>query len=83
MVRTFSRMSGSGRDALPVVRAGREAHSDVREIGRPSRMSESGRDALLDVREWSGGPTGYPEVVGTPSQMSESGRESLQAVWEW
>ena len=41
VVRSLSRMSGSGRETLP----------DVRErSSKPSRMSGSGREALEDVR---------------------------------
>ena len=41
------------------------------------------REALTHLREWSGGPPGYPEVVGRPHQMSRSGREALSDVREW
>ena len=41
-------------------------------------MSESGREALPDIRKWSGGPPGCPEVVERPFHMFGSGRESLQ-----
>ena len=37
-----SRMSGIGREALPIVRL----------FGRPSWMSGNGRETLPDVREW-------------------------------
>ena len=58
-----SRMSGSGREALPDGREslpdGREALLDIRDwFRRPFRMSGSGRVALLDVREWTEGPPG-------------------------
>ena len=46
-------------------------------------MSGSGRDALLDVREWSGGPPGYPGVVGSPLRMSVCDWEALSDVREW
>ena len=46
-------------------------------------MSGSGLATVPDVREWSGYPSGYPEVVRKHSQMSESGRESLPNVQEW
>ena len=51
--------------------------------GRPLRISGSGREVLKDIREWSGGPTGYPEVVGMPSRISRSGRDTLPNVPEW
>ena len=35
------------------------------------------------VREWSGGPTGCPEVVVRAFGMSRSGRETLPDVLEW
>ena len=45
---------------------------------RLSRMSGSGREDLPNVREWSGGPSGYPGVVRRPSLMTGSvGRPSL------
>ena len=56
-------------------------------------MSSSGREAFQDVREWSGGPPGCPEVVGRlsrmsrsgrkPSWISGSGREAIPDVREW
>ena len=51
-------------------------------IGRPSQMSGSGWEALPDVREWSGGPPGYPGVVAKLSRMSVIGRETLLNVRE-
>ena len=30
------------------------------------RMSETGRKAISNVREWSGGPPGFPGAVGGP-----------------
>ena len=39
-------------------------------------MSGSGREDLPDIREWSGGPPGYPGVVGRPSRISRSGQET-------
>ena len=39
-------------------------------------MSGSGREARPDVRDWSGGPPGFPGVVG-------SGRAALPDVPEW
>ena len=51
--------------------------------GRPSRMSGSGRDVILDVREWSGGPLGWPgDPPGCP-RVVESGREAHLDVREW
>ena len=50
--------------------SGLEAHLDV-------------RAALLDVREWSGGPSGCLGVVGRPSWKFGSGREALSNVREW
>ena len=46
-------------------------------------MSKSGLEVLPDVREWSGGPPGYLEVVWRPSRMSRSGQEPLLDVREW
>ena len=43
-------------------------------------MSGSDREALPDVREWLGGPPGYPGVVGRLSRMSGWGREALLDV---
>ena len=54
-----SRMSGSGREALPDVRewsGGPPGCLGV--VGRTSRMSGSSREVLPDVREWLGGPPG-------------------------
>ena len=47
-----------------------------------SRMSVSGWEALSDVREWSGGPHGYPGVVRRPCRLSGSGQEALLDVRE-
>ena len=63
VVRTPSRMFGSGREALPDVREWlgdppgypewSEGHSGCPGVvERPSQMSGSGRDALPEVREW-------------------------------
>ena len=60
----LSRMSGSGRDALPTFESGQEVLRNVLE------WSES----HPDVREWSGGPPECLGVVGRPSRMSGSGR---------
>ena len=46
-------------------------------------MSGIGREALPIVRERSGGPLGFAEVVVRPSRMSESGREALPNVRAW
>ena len=46
-------------------------------------MPKSGRQALKDVREWSGGPPGYPGVVWRPSRMSGSVRETLKYVQDY
>ena len=53
-------------------------------------MSRSGWESLTggwesfpDVREWSGGPPGYPGVVGRPSWMTGSGLEALPVVRDW
>ena len=46
-------------------------------------MSGNGRMALPDVREYSGGPHGCPEVVERLSRMSGSGQEALSDVLEW
>ena len=53
-------------------------------------MSGSGRKALPDIREWSGGPPGFPRVVGKtsreigrPFQMFGSGQETFPYVREW
>ena len=59
-------MSGSDREALPVVREWSGSHPGCPGLdGRPSRMSGSGEEALLggreaipDVRELSGGLPG-------------------------
>ena len=75
VIKRPSRMSGSGREALPDVWGGREALTDVQErsgvspgfpgvVRSLSRMSGSVRKALPDVREWLGGPPGCPGVVG-------------------
>ena len=64
-----------GREALTDVQEWWKALPDVQEVswmcGRPSRLSGSGWEtipnvweALLDIREWSEGPPGSPEVVG-------------------
>ena len=70
MVVMHSRMSGSCQKALS-------------KSLRPSRMSGYGRDtfpdvaewweALPDVRQFSGGPPGCPEVAGRPSRLFGSG----------
>ena len=86
----------SGSVGKPSRMSGRTAGS-AGVFRRPSRMSGSGRDTLSDVREWSVGPPGCPEVVGWPSRMCErpsrlSGSvrkafpdvwETLSDVWEW
>ena len=46
-------------------------------------MSGNGRMALPDVREYSGGPHGCPEVVERLCRMSGSGQEALSDVLEW
>ena len=70
------RLDGHPRSAGVV---GRHSRMFLR-AGRPSRMSRSVWEALLDVREWSGGLPGFPEVFGRPSRMSECGRETLPDV---
>ena len=76
VVRWPSRMSGSGREALPEVREAllevRESLSDVPEWSRGPPRYPSGREALPDVREWSRGPSRYP-----------SGRKALPDVPDW
>ena len=63
MVRRPSRMSGSGREALPDVREGEGSPPGCAEVvGRPSRMIGIGREAILDVRDWSEEPTEMSEV---------------------
>ena len=59
-------------------------------VGGPSRRPESGRGTILQIRKWSGDPSGGPEVVGgplggaevigEPSQWSGSGRGTLSKV---
>ena len=78
-----SRMSGSGWDALPVDREGRQALLNVRELV----------EALPNIREWLGVPLECPGVVrrrcrtsrsgGRPSRMSGNGRETLPNIQEW
>ena len=69
-----SRMSGSGRDALPDVRQlSRGPTGCPAVVGTPSRLSGSGREALPNVREWSGCPPGCQGVVGV----------ALPEVREW
>ena len=61
MVKKPSRMSSSGREALPNDQewlGGPPGCPGV--VGKPSRMSGSFREALLDVWEWSEGPPGCP-----------------------
>ena len=49
-----SRISGSGREALPDIRdLSGSLRGCLGVIGRPSQMSGSGRESLGDVREWS------------------------------
>ena len=67
-------MSVSGPEDLPV---------SQRVVRRPSRMSISCREALPDVREWSGGRPGCPQLVGRPSLKSGIVRETLPNVREW
>ena len=45
-------------------------------------MFGSSQDAFPEVWEWSGAPTGSPEVVGRPSRMCGSGRVTLTDVQE-
>ena len=45
-------------------------------------MSGSGWEAFPDVREWSGGPPGYPTVVVMLSRIFESSRVALPNVRE-
>ena len=40
-------------------------------------MSGNGWKAIMDVREWSGSPSGCSGVVGSPFRMSGSGWETL------
>ena len=46
-------------------------------------MSGNGWKAILDVREWSGSPSGCPGLVGRPSRMFGSGCVALPDVREW
>ena len=53
-------------------------------------MSTIGQEALPDVRKWSGGSIGCPEVVGrpswavgSPSRMSGNGWEAPLDDQEW
>ena len=80
VVGCLSRMSRSGREALP-------------KSLRPSRMSKSGWVALPNVRDRSrgppicpgvvGGPYRYSGVVRKPSRMSGSGQETSLVYREW
>ena len=74
-------MSGSGREALPILREGSGGPCRcLAVVGTPSWMCGSGREALSDVREWSGvnldvgewseGHPGCLKVVGRPFRMS-------------
>ena len=57
-------MSGSGREALPVVREWSGGPPGCPEVfGRPSRMSGSAREYLSDVKEWLGVPHGWLGVL--------------------
>ena len=84
-------MSGSGREALPDVRAWLGGPPECLGVSvKPSRIFESdqkvlpdGRDALLNIWEWSSGPPGCPGVVGSPSRTFGSGREDLPDVQKW
>ena len=75
-----SRMSGSGREALPNVRKwSRGLPGSPRLVEMPSWMSGSGREVVGSgpprcpvVPERSGGPSGCLGVVGRPYRMSES-----------
>ena len=52
-----SRMSRSGREAVPDVREWSKDYFEcLRVVKRPSRMFGSGRKTLPDVRGWSGDP---------------------------
>ena len=88
-----SRLSGSGREALPDVQkwsGGPPGCPGV--VGWPSQMFESGRmtipnvrewsEALPDVRVWSGVPSGCPEVVGGLPEVREWS-SVLPNVREW
>ena len=68
-----SRMSGSGRQALPYVQEWWKVPPECPGVvARPSRMSGCGRIALPDVPQWS----------GWPSRMFGSGQEALPDVQE-
>ena len=78
-VRRPSRLSGSGRVALPVVRewsGGPPGCPGV--VGWPSRISESGRETLPNAREWW---EAFPDVQ-EDSWMSRSGQEVFPDVKE-
>ena len=56
-------------------------------------MSGCSRESLPNIREWLGGPPGYPGAVGRHarcpgvvkwlSRMSGSGQEALPDIREW
>ena len=77
VVRRPSRVVGR---PLPMSGCGQEVS---RVVGRPTQMSWFGREALLNVREGSGGTSGYPGEDERPSRMSGSGRDAFPDVREW
>ena len=77
VVRRPSRMSSSV--PIPSRMSGRTYQMFVRTF----RMSGCGQDAHSAVRQWSGGPPGYPGVVRRNSRMSGSCHEALLDVREW
>ena len=68
-----SRISGSGREALPDDREWSGVYPDVREWS----------EANKNVREWSGGPSESPRVVLRPSWMAVTCQEALPNVRVW
>ena len=83
MVGRSTRMSKSGRDALPDAREWSGCPPGLPEVVRkPSQMLESGREAHSDVREWSGGLPGCPGMVERVSQMSRIGQKTHLDVRE-
>ena len=71
-------MSGSGLEALPVVREWSGCHRGCPGVvGSPFRLSVSRRDAPGYVKEWLGVPPRCLGVFGRPFRMSGSSREAL------
>ena len=84
-------MSRTGRDTLPVVWDGWEAHPEVRDwfqspprgprlVQILSRRSGSSREALPKVRELSGGYPGGPRGVGSLYRRFGTGLEAFLKV---